>query len=180
MNSPVASLVLTDSSQLTSDSQHLGIYSSPVTSLVLTDSSQLTYDSQRLGADNKTCMPSVRDLMLLIGHCSRPALPALGKHPSCPTQGKQPSCPTQGKHPSCPTQGKHPSCPTQGKHPSCPTLAGRQNNCVPNTRRKVFCLDCQCRPDGRKEECDLDACLDNLDLSALLGLRAMPEGLPSY
>nr|CAD7449610.1 unnamed protein product [Timema bartmani] len=58
--------------------------------------------------------------------------------------------------------------------------AGRQNNCVPNTKRKVFCLDCQCRPDGRKEECDLDACLDNLDLSALLGLRTMPEGVPSY
>nr|CAD7432064.1 unnamed protein product [Timema monikensis] len=36
--SPVASLVLTDSSQLTSDSQHLDIYSSPVAPLVLTDS----------------------------------------------------------------------------------------------------------------------------------------------
>nr|CAD7266828.1 unnamed protein product [Timema shepardi] len=48
-SSPVTSLVLTDSSQLTSDSQHLGIYSSPVTSLVLTDSSQLTSDSQHLG-----------------------------------------------------------------------------------------------------------------------------------
>nr|CAD7576273.1 unnamed protein product [Timema californicum] len=48
-SSPVASLVLTDSSQLTSDSQHLGIYSSPVASLVLTDSSQLTSDSQHLG-----------------------------------------------------------------------------------------------------------------------------------
>nr|CAD7264388.1 unnamed protein product [Timema shepardi] len=47
--SPMASLVLTDSSQLTSDSQHLGIYSSPVASLVLTDSSQLTSDSQHLG-----------------------------------------------------------------------------------------------------------------------------------
>nr|CAD7269401.1 unnamed protein product [Timema shepardi] len=50
-SSPVASLVLTDSSQLTSDSQHLGIYSSPVASLVLTDSSQLTSDSQHLGID---------------------------------------------------------------------------------------------------------------------------------
>nr|CAD7267054.1 unnamed protein product [Timema shepardi] len=47
-SSPVASLVLTDSSQLTSDSQHLDIYSSPVASLVLTDSSQLTSDSQNL------------------------------------------------------------------------------------------------------------------------------------
>nr|CAD7267952.1 unnamed protein product [Timema shepardi] len=47
-SSPVASLVLTDSSHLTSDSQHLGIYSSPVASLVLTDSSQLTSDSQHL------------------------------------------------------------------------------------------------------------------------------------
>nr|CAD7202615.1 unnamed protein product [Timema douglasi] len=44
----MASLVLTDSSQLTSVSQHLGIYSSPVASLVLTDSSQLTSDSQHL------------------------------------------------------------------------------------------------------------------------------------
>nr|CAD7576854.1 unnamed protein product [Timema californicum] len=44
----MTSLVLTDSSQLTSDSQHLGIYSSPMTSLVLTDSSQLTSDSQHL------------------------------------------------------------------------------------------------------------------------------------
>nr|CAD7400528.1 unnamed protein product [Timema poppensis] len=74
-SSPVASLVLSDSSQLTSDSQHLGFtnlsgrmaleidwaadgkigvripvkciekfYSSPMTSLVLTDSSQLTAD----------------------------------------------------------------------------------------------------------------------------------------
>nr|CAD7580061.1 unnamed protein product [Timema californicum] len=34
----MTSLVLTDSSQLTSDSQHLGIYSSPMASLVLTDS----------------------------------------------------------------------------------------------------------------------------------------------
>nr|CAD7460218.1 unnamed protein product [Timema tahoe] len=49
-SSPMASLVLTDSSQLTSDSQHLGIYSSPVASLVLTDSSQLTSDSQQLVA----------------------------------------------------------------------------------------------------------------------------------
>nr|CAD7257477.1 unnamed protein product [Timema shepardi] len=49
IQSPVASLVLTDSSQLTSDSQHLGIYSSPMSSLVLTDSSQLTSDSQHLG-----------------------------------------------------------------------------------------------------------------------------------
>nr|CAD7430771.1 unnamed protein product [Timema monikensis] len=48
-SSPMASLVLTDSSQLTSDSQHLGIYSSPMASLVLTDSSQLTSDSQHLG-----------------------------------------------------------------------------------------------------------------------------------
>nr|CAD7571708.1 unnamed protein product [Timema californicum] len=40
---------MTDSSQLTSDSQHLGIYSSPVASLVLTDSSQLTSDTQHLG-----------------------------------------------------------------------------------------------------------------------------------
>nr|CAD7267384.1 unnamed protein product [Timema shepardi] len=47
-SSPVASLVLTDSSQLTSDNQHLGIYNSPMTSLVLTDSSQLTSDSQHL------------------------------------------------------------------------------------------------------------------------------------
>nr|CAD7265283.1 unnamed protein product [Timema shepardi] len=43
LDSPVTSLVLTDSSQLTSDSQHLGIYSSPVASLVLTS------DSQHLG-----------------------------------------------------------------------------------------------------------------------------------
>nr|CAD7259256.1 unnamed protein product [Timema shepardi] len=43
--SPMASLVLTDSSQLTSNSQHLGIYSSPIASLVLTDSSQLTSDT---------------------------------------------------------------------------------------------------------------------------------------
>nr|CAD7579177.1 unnamed protein product [Timema californicum] len=48
-SSPMASLVLTDSSQLTADSQHLSIYSSPVASLVLTDSSQLTADSQHLG-----------------------------------------------------------------------------------------------------------------------------------
>nr|CAD7204202.1 unnamed protein product [Timema douglasi] len=48
-SSPVATLVLTDSSQLTSDSQHLGIYSSPLASLVLTDSSQLTSDSRHLG-----------------------------------------------------------------------------------------------------------------------------------
>nr|CAD7268180.1 unnamed protein product [Timema shepardi] len=48
-SSPVASLVLTDSSQLTSDSQHLDTYSSPVASLVLTDSSQLTSDSKHLG-----------------------------------------------------------------------------------------------------------------------------------
>nr|CAD7262013.1 unnamed protein product [Timema shepardi] len=48
-SSPTASLVLTDSSQLTSDSQHLGMYSSPVASLVLTDGSQLTSDSQHLG-----------------------------------------------------------------------------------------------------------------------------------
>nr|CAD7264585.1 unnamed protein product [Timema shepardi] len=47
-HSPEASLVLTDSSQLTFDSQHLGIYSSPMASLVLTDSSQLTSDSQHL------------------------------------------------------------------------------------------------------------------------------------
>nr|CAD7575819.1 unnamed protein product [Timema californicum] len=52
-SSPMASLVLTDSSQLTSDSQHLGIYSSPMASLVLTDSSQLTSDSQHL--DHKDC-----------------------------------------------------------------------------------------------------------------------------
>nr|CAD7200214.1 unnamed protein product [Timema douglasi] len=48
-SSPMDSLVLTDSSQLTSDSQHLGTYSSPMTSLVLTDSSQLTSDSLHLG-----------------------------------------------------------------------------------------------------------------------------------
>nr|CAD7262135.1 unnamed protein product [Timema shepardi] len=55
-SSPMASLVLTDSSQLTSDRQHLGYakhsiitYSSPVAYLVLTDSSQLTSDSQHLG-----------------------------------------------------------------------------------------------------------------------------------
>nr|CAD7409671.1 unnamed protein product [Timema poppensis] len=52
----MASLVLTDSSQLTSDSQHLGIYSSPVDSLGLTDSSQLTSDSQHLGAPKKKCI----------------------------------------------------------------------------------------------------------------------------
>nr|CAD7199400.1 unnamed protein product [Timema douglasi] len=46
--SPMASLVLTGSSQLTSDSQHSGIYSSPMASLVLTGSSQLTSDSQHL------------------------------------------------------------------------------------------------------------------------------------
>nr|CAD7268241.1 unnamed protein product [Timema shepardi] len=45
-SSPVASLVLTDSSQLTSDSQHLV---DPMATLVLTDSSQLTSDSQHLG-----------------------------------------------------------------------------------------------------------------------------------
>nr|CAD7415751.1 unnamed protein product [Timema poppensis] len=49
IGSPMASLVLTDSSQLTSDSHHLGIYSSPMASLVLTDSSQLTSDRQHLG-----------------------------------------------------------------------------------------------------------------------------------
>nr|CAD7400460.1 unnamed protein product [Timema poppensis] len=48
INSPMASLVLTDSLQLTFDSQHLGIYSSPMASLVLTNSSQLTSDSQHL------------------------------------------------------------------------------------------------------------------------------------
>nr|CAD7400327.1 unnamed protein product [Timema poppensis] len=56
-------LVLTDSSQLTSDSQHLGIYSSPVTSLVLTDSSQLTSDSQHLGdvdGDGSAVISSLR------------------------------------------------------------------------------------------------------------------------
>nr|CAD7419215.1 unnamed protein product [Timema poppensis] len=47
-SSPTASLVLSDSSQLTSDSQHLCVYSSPMASLVLTDSSQLTSDSQHL------------------------------------------------------------------------------------------------------------------------------------
>nr|CAD7430113.1 unnamed protein product [Timema monikensis] len=52
-SSPMASLVLTYSSQLTSDSQHLGIYSSPVASLVLIDSSQLTSDSQHLAHDTK-------------------------------------------------------------------------------------------------------------------------------
>nr|CAD7570981.1 unnamed protein product [Timema californicum] len=46
-SSPMASLVLTDSSQLTSDGQHLGIYSSPMASLVLTDSSQLTSTCQK-------------------------------------------------------------------------------------------------------------------------------------
>nr|CAD7263973.1 unnamed protein product [Timema shepardi] len=45
----MASLVLSGSSQLTSDSQHLGIYSSLMASLVLSDSSQLTSDSQHLG-----------------------------------------------------------------------------------------------------------------------------------
>nr|CAD7415935.1 unnamed protein product [Timema poppensis] len=45
----MASLGLTDSSQLTSDSQHSGIYSSPMASLGLTDSSQLTSDSQHSG-----------------------------------------------------------------------------------------------------------------------------------
>nr|CAD7570308.1 unnamed protein product [Timema californicum] len=48
-SSSMASLVLTDSSQVTSDSQHLGIYSSPMASLVLIDSSQLTSHSQHLG-----------------------------------------------------------------------------------------------------------------------------------
>nr|CAD7420157.1 unnamed protein product [Timema poppensis] len=48
-SSPMASLVLTDSSQLTSNSQHLDIYSSLMASLVMTDSSQLTSDSQHLG-----------------------------------------------------------------------------------------------------------------------------------
>nr|CAD7407945.1 unnamed protein product [Timema cristinae] len=48
----MASLVLTDSSQLTSDSQHSGIYSSPVASLVLTDSSQLTSDTFELNTTN--------------------------------------------------------------------------------------------------------------------------------
>nr|CAD7579649.1 unnamed protein product [Timema californicum] len=52
----MASLVLTDSSQLTSDSQHLGIYSSPMASLVLTDSSQLTSDSQHLVILDKACI----------------------------------------------------------------------------------------------------------------------------
>nr|CAD7573321.1 unnamed protein product [Timema californicum] len=52
--SPMASLVLTDSSQLTSDSQYLGIYSSPVASLVLTDSSQLTSDSQHLAGSRSS------------------------------------------------------------------------------------------------------------------------------
>nr|CAD7195035.1 unnamed protein product [Timema douglasi] len=52
-SSLMASLVLTDSSQLTSDSQHLGIYSSPMASLVLTDSSQLTSDSRHLGRRGK-------------------------------------------------------------------------------------------------------------------------------
>nr|CAD7264507.1 unnamed protein product [Timema shepardi] len=47
-SSPVASLVLTDSSLLTSNSQHVGIYSSPVASLVMTDSSLLTSNSQHL------------------------------------------------------------------------------------------------------------------------------------
>nr|CAD7206023.1 unnamed protein product [Timema douglasi] len=58
-SNPVASLVLTDSSQLTSNSQHLGIYSSPVASLVLTDSSQLTSDSQHLVPVSTKC-PVVR------------------------------------------------------------------------------------------------------------------------
>nr|CAD7194502.1 unnamed protein product [Timema douglasi] len=46
-SSPMASLVLTDSSQLTSGRQYLGIHSSSMTSLVLTDSSQMTFDSQK-------------------------------------------------------------------------------------------------------------------------------------
>nr|CAD7265567.1 unnamed protein product [Timema shepardi] len=48
-SSPVASLVLTDGSQLTSDTQHSGIYSSLMASLVLTDGSQLTSDTQHSG-----------------------------------------------------------------------------------------------------------------------------------
>nr|CAD7413429.1 unnamed protein product [Timema poppensis] len=55
-SSPVASLVLTDCSQLTSDSKHLGTYSSPVASLVLTDSSRLTSDSQYLGVRKVECL----------------------------------------------------------------------------------------------------------------------------
>nr|CAD7196823.1 unnamed protein product [Timema douglasi] len=64
----IASLVLTDSSQLTSDSQHLDIYSSPMASLVLTDSSQLTSDSQHLGIYSSP----VASLVLTDGDSSQP------------------------------------------------------------------------------------------------------------
>nr|CAD7575937.1 unnamed protein product [Timema californicum] len=64
-SSPVASLVLTDSSQLTSDSQHLGIYSSPMASLVLTDSSQLTSDSQHLAVSCELSVSTKEDMGLL-------------------------------------------------------------------------------------------------------------------
>nr|CAD7266395.1 unnamed protein product [Timema shepardi] len=79
-SSPAASLVLTDSSQLTSDSQHLGIYSSPMASLVLTDSSQLTSDSQHLGADH-----GARIILWLVENlvgcpCGSPALPLNRQH----------------------------------------------------------------------------------------------------
>nr|CAD7578550.1 unnamed protein product [Timema californicum] len=63
----MASLALTDSSQLTSDSQHLGIYSSPMASLALTDSSQLTSDSQHLAKillDNLKARPSLSESLL--------------------------------------------------------------------------------------------------------------------
>nr|CAD7262134.1 unnamed protein product [Timema shepardi] len=58
-SSSMASLVLTDSSQLTSDTQHLGIYSSPMASLVLTDSSQLNSD----GFENCELSVSTKEAM---------------------------------------------------------------------------------------------------------------------
>nr|CAD7256563.1 unnamed protein product [Timema shepardi] len=78
-SSPVASLVLTDSSQLTSGSQHLATltadfwqstfsYSSPMASLVLTDSSQQTSGSQHLGNDGTNW----------IGLCAEPKVLSAG------------------------------------------------------------------------------------------------------
>nr|CAD7198044.1 unnamed protein product [Timema douglasi] len=61
----MASLVLTNSSQLTSDNQHLGIYSSPVASLVLTDSSQSTF---RTHGDTARSVISYITLTLNRGH----------------------------------------------------------------------------------------------------------------
>nr|CAD7256979.1 unnamed protein product [Timema shepardi] len=73
----MASLVLIDSSQLSSDSPHLGIYSSPMASLVLIDSSQLSSDSPHLdiGSSGPVRVPSswvVMECQIISGNTPAP------------------------------------------------------------------------------------------------------------